>query len=126
MKLFGPLWSEGVVVVPLSSIAHYWNEKDVGFITAQSCHKTGLQKNRWEQIHGPLKFWEGNAADEEKRDEWYRIHQLFNDNMDRIYIAGSILTIDESMSQWLGDEYNVPGITKMKLKSEEVGFLIKI
>ena len=29
------------------------------------------------------------------------------------------------MSQWLGDEYNVPGITKMKLKSEEVGFLIK-
>ena len=64
-----------------------------------------------------------------KRDEWYRICQLFkrfNDDMDRIFIAGSTLTIDESMSQWLGDEYNVPGITKMKLKPEGVGFLIKI
>ena len=35
--------------------------------------------------------------------------------MDRIFIAGSTLTIDESMSQWLRDEYNVPGITKVKL-----------
>ena len=63
-----------------------------------------------------------------KRDEWYRICQLFkhfNDNVDLICIAGSTLTIDESMSRWLGDEYNVPGITKMKLKPEGVGFLIK-
>ena len=29
------------------------------------------------------------------------------------------------MSRWFGDEYNVPGITKMKLKPEGVGFLIK-
>ena len=116
-------------VQPLSSIAHHWNEKDVGFITVQKfAIKTGLQKNRWEQICGALKFWEGNAEDEEKTDEWYCIHQLFkhfNDNMDRIFTAGSTLTIDESMSRWLGDEYNVPGITKMKLKPEGVGFLIK-
>ena len=65
-----------------------------------------------------MKFREGNAEDEEKRDEWYRIHQLFkhfNDNMDRIFIAGSTLTIDESTI----------GITRMKLKPEGVGFLIK-
>ena len=65
---------------------------------------------------------EGNAEDEEKRYEWYRIRQLFkhfNDNMDRIFIAGSTSTIDESMSRWLGDEYNVPGVTKMKLKPED-------
>ena len=89
-------------VQPLSSIAHYWNENDVGFITAQKfAIKIGLQKNRWEQIRGALKFWEGNAEDEEKTDEWYRIHQLFkrfNDDLDRIFIGGSTLTIDESMS----------------------------
>ena len=61
----------GMSVQPLSSIARYWNEKDVSFITAQKfAIKTGLRKNRWEQIHGALKFWEGNAEDEEKTDEW--------------------------------------------------------
>ena len=35
-------------VQPLSSIAHYWNENDVGFITAQKfAIKIGLQKNHW-------------------------------------------------------------------------------
>ena len=48
-----------------------------------------------------------------------------NVNLDRIFIGGSTLTIDESMSRWLRDEYNVPGITKVKLKPEGVGFLIK-
>ena len=39
----------GMSVQPLSRIAHYWNEKDVGFITAHKfAIKTGLQKNRWE------------------------------------------------------------------------------
>ena len=51
-------------VQPLSSIAHYWNEKDVGFITAQMfAIKTGLQKNCWEQIRGALKFWEGKKKE---------------------------------------------------------------
>ena len=37
----------GISVQPLSSIAHYWNEKDVGFITAQKfAIKSGLQINR--------------------------------------------------------------------------------
>ena len=58
----------GMSVQPLSSIAHYWNEKDVGFITAEKVAiKTGLQKNCWEQIRGGLKFWEGTAEDEEKK-----------------------------------------------------------
>ena len=61
----------GMSVQPLSNIARYWNEKDVSFITAQKfAIKTGLRKNLWEQIHGALKFWEGNAEDEEKTDEW--------------------------------------------------------
>ena len=119
----------GMSVQPSSSIAHYWNEKDVGFITGQKfAIKTGLRKNCWEQIRGALTFRESNAEVEEKTDEWYRIRQLFkhfNDNMNRIFIAGSTLTIDESMSRWLGDEHYVPGITKMKLKPEGVGFLIK-
>ena len=61
----------GMSVQPLSNIAHYWNEKH-SFITAQKfAIKTGLRKNRWEQICGALTFWEGNV--EEKTDEWYHI-----------------------------------------------------
>ena len=55
----------------MTSIAHNWNEKDVVFITAQRFAIINrVTKNRWEQIRGALKFWEGNAEDEEKRDEW--------------------------------------------------------
>ena len=42
-------------------------KKDVGLITTQKfAIKTVLQKNHWEQIRGALKFWDGNAEDEEK------------------------------------------------------------
>ena len=55
----------GMSVQPFSSIAHYWNEKDVGLMTAQKfAIKIVLQKNHWEQIRGALKFWDGNAEDE--------------------------------------------------------------
>ena len=55
-------------VQPLSSIHIIGMKKDVGFITAQKVAiKIGLQKNCWEQIRGALKFWEGIAADEEKK-----------------------------------------------------------
>ena len=45
-----------------SAIINNRDEKDVGFITAQKyAIKTGLQKSRWEQIRGALKFWGGGG-----------------------------------------------------------------
>ena len=87
-----------------------------------------MSKHRWEQIRGALAFWEGNAEKAEKTDEWYRIRclfQLFNENMESVFVAGDSLAIDESMSRWLGSEHHVPQVTKMKLKPEGVGFMIK-
>ena len=70
-----------------------------------------------------MKFWEGNAEDEEKRDEWYRVRQLFkhfNDNMDRIFFKLQEAHLPlMNQCRWLRDEYNVPGVTKMKLKPED-------
>ena len=118
----------GMSVHPSSNIAHYWNEKDVSFITAQKfAIKTGLRKNRWEHIRRPLTFWEGNAEllSWKKKQMNGITYDSFSNILMGIFIAGSALTIDESMIRWLGDKYYVPGITKVKLKPKGVGFLIK-
>ena len=62
----------------------------------------------------------------QRTDEWYRIRrlfQLFNENMESVFVAGDSLAVDESMSRWLGSEHHVPQVTKMKLKPEGVGFI---
>ena len=119
-------------VNPAACIDEYWSLEDNGFKPAKRFkEKTGMSKNRWEEIRSALGFWEGNGDfiyEKEKEDEWYRVRKLFelwNENMDNSFIASDTMVCDECMCRWLADDFYGPSVTKMPLKPEGVGFLIK-
>ena len=119
-------------VNPAACIDEYWSLEDNGFKPAKRFkEKTGMSKNRWEEIRSALGFWEGNGDfiyEKEKEDEWYRVWKLFelwNENMDNSFIASDTMVCDECMCRWLADDFYGPSVTKMPLKPEGVGFLIK-
>eukprot|EP00731_Ephydatia_muelleri_P002693 Em0001g2693a len=118
--------------VAVACIDEYWSLEDNGFKPAKRFkEKTGMSKNRWEEIRSALGFWEGNGDfiyEKEKEDEWYRVRKLFelwNENMDNSFIASDTMVCDECMCRWLADDFYGPSVTKMPLKPEGVGFLIK-
>ena len=45
--------------------------------------------------------------------------------MDNSFIASDTMVCDECMCRWLADDFYGPSVTKMPLKPERVGFLIK-
>ncbi|KAL5478027.1 hypothetical protein EMCRGX_G024902 [Ephydatia muelleri] len=119
-------------VAVAACIDEYWSLEDNGFKPAKRFkEKTGMSKNRWEEIRSALGFWEGNGDfiyEKEKEDEWYRVRKLFelwNENMDNSFIASDTMVCDECMCRWLADDFYGPSVTKMPLKPEGVGFLIK-
>ena len=64
-------------VNPAVCIDEYWSLKDNGSKpTKRLKKKTGMSKNRWEEIRSILFFWEGNGDlihEKEKEDEWYQV-----------------------------------------------------
>ena len=121
-----------MTISPATCIDDYWSTENNDFMPALKFkEKTGMSKNRWEEMRSALAFWEGDievTRQKEKEDEWYRIRKLFqlwNENMNQCFKAGDTVVCDESMCRWLAENYYGPTVTKMPIKPEGVGFLVK-
>ena len=82
-------------VNPAVCIDEYWSLEDNGFKPAKWFkEKTGMSKNRWEEIRSALGFWEGNGDLMLEEDEWSCaevVRAMGNENMDNSFIASGFV-----------------------------------
>jgi hypothetical protein len=122
----------GFTTLPAGSINKYWRTEAA--IICSPAHdfakNLGMTQRRWWGIFSMLQFWAPAEANAQP-DPWRRVRYLieaFNDHYAVAFAPGHKITVDESMSRWLGYDHSIgspPSKTKMKSKPEGVGFMIK-